>query len=43
MEDVNSVSATLSKKISDVQTMALAGVAIGIVGVIIGFVMGSGK
>lgn len=43
MEDVNSVSATLSKKISDVQTMALAGVAIGIVGVIIGFVMGGSK
>ena len=42
MDDVNSVSATLSKKISDVQTMALAGIAIGIVGVIIGFVMGSG-
>ena len=42
MEDVNSVSSTLGKKISEVQTLAIAGIAVGIIGMIIGFA-GFGK
>ncbi|RKX51433.1 MAG: hypothetical protein DRP25_04230, partial [Thermotoga sp.] len=38
MDDVNSVSAGLSKKISELQTMSIAGIALGAIALVLGVI-----